>query len=118
MARPVNHNPARLWPLVSTTSCARSAQMNTPDTTYPFVYDDPSALPADQSTIERRLGARLAPSLNPSPLSARGRDFLVGIEWSEALADMTPPPRLAYPPATKLLRSRHAKSIDPGPPPF
>ena len=31
VARPVNHNPARLWPLVSTTSCARSAQMNTPD---------------------------------------------------------------------------------------
>jgi hypothetical protein len=32
VARPVNHNLSRLWPLVGTTSCARSAQMNTPDT--------------------------------------------------------------------------------------
>ena len=87
-------------------------------TTSPFVYDDPATLSADQSIVERRLGSWLAPSLNPSPLSARGRDFLVGIEWSEALADMTPPPRLAYPPATEHLRSRHAKPIDPGPPPF
>ena len=87
-------------------------------TTYPFVYDDPAALPADQSIVERRLGARLAPSLNPSPLSARGRDFLVGIEWSEALGDTTPPPRLAYRPATELLPARDAKPIDPGPPPF
>ena len=31
VARPVNHNLSRLWPLVGTTSCARSAQMNTPD---------------------------------------------------------------------------------------
>src|SRR5450759_661068 len=38
VARPVNHNPARLWPLVSTTSCARSAQMNTPDAPYEKIY--------------------------------------------------------------------------------
>jgi hypothetical protein len=31
VARPVNHNLSRIWPLVGTTSCARSAQMNTPD---------------------------------------------------------------------------------------
>jgi len=87
-------------------------------TTYPFVYDDPAALPVDQSVLESRLGARLAPSLNPSPLSARGRDFLVGIEWSGALADTTPPPRPAYCPATEPLPSRHARPVDPGPPPF
>lgn len=44
VARPVNHNPARLWPLVSTTSCARSAQMNTPEETYASDPDPDSAL--------------------------------------------------------------------------
>ena len=35
VARPVNHNLSRLWPLVGTTSCARSAQMNTPESDLP-----------------------------------------------------------------------------------
>jgi hypothetical protein len=35
VARPVNHNLSRLWPLVGTTSCARSAQMNTPEACNP-----------------------------------------------------------------------------------
>ena len=34
VARLVNHNLSRLWPLVGTTSCARSAQMNTPEVHY------------------------------------------------------------------------------------
>lgn len=87
-------------------------------TTYPYVYDDPRALPADQSALENRLGTRLAPSLNPAPLSARGRDFLVGIEWGEALADTTPPPRVVIEPPPLRRPVGAALQVDPGPPPF
>lgn len=87
-------------------------------TTHPFVYDDPADLPAHQSLMERRLGTRLAPTLNPAPLSARGRDFMVGFEWGEALADATPPPRAAIAPALPRWAGGAGTPVDPGPPPF
>ena len=87
-------------------------------TTYPYVYDDPADLPAHQSMMERRLGARLAPVLNPAPLSTRGRDFMVGFEWGEALADTTPPPGVAIEPPPPRHRVGAVERADPGPPPF
>jgi len=87
-------------------------------TTYPFAYDDPTALPAIESMMECRLGARLAPSLNPAPLSSHGRDLMLGFEWGHALADTTPAPRMRIEPAAEPSSVHHAISDDPGPPPF
>jgi len=92
-------------------------------TTHPYVYDDrvyddPSAQHADQSSLELRLGSRLAPALNPAPLTARGRDFLVGLAWAEALADTTPPTRVAAASVPEGSSAGSRKPLDPGPPPF
>ncbi len=87
-------------------------------TTYPYMYDDPSVQHADHSMLELRLGARLAPVLNPAPLTTRGRDFLVGLAWAEALADTTPPPRVAVQSVPEGSAAGNRRPLDPGPPPF
>ncbi len=68
--------------------------------------------------LELRLGARLAPALNPALLTAGGRDFLVGLAWVEALADTTPPPRVAVESVPEGSVASNRKPPGPGPPPF
>ena len=62
-------------------------------TTYPYVYDHPDNLPVKASTLEMRLGRRLAPEINPDiPIPGRINIF-DEIDWAEALKPATPKPR-------------------------
>ena len=61
--------------------------------TYPFVYDHPDNLPIKASSLEVRLGRRLAKVINPDiPLPGKFNIF-DEIGWAQALAPVTPTPR-------------------------
>lgn len=61
--------------------------------TYPYVYDHPDNLPFDTSTLEARLGRRLAKVLNPDIPLPGHLNILDQIDWTQTLAPATPQPR-------------------------
>ena len=94
-------------------------------TTYPYGYDHPDDQPLKTSTLESRLGRRLARVLNPDiPLPGHFNIF-DEIDWAQALAPATPQPRqhtwdTARANQKQLAAAATAAvaSRDPGPPPF
>jgi hypothetical protein len=61
-------------------------------TTYPYVYDHPDNLPVETSTLEARLGTRLAAVINPDIPLPGHFNLLDEIDWHQTLAPATPQP--------------------------
>ena len=60
--------------------------------TYPYIYHHPDDTPIKTSTLEARLGRRLAPATNPDiPLPGHFSIF-DELDWGQALAPATPSP--------------------------
>jgi hypothetical protein len=89
-------------------------------TTYPYIYDHPDHLPVDTSRLEARLGRRLAQVLNPDIPLPGHLSIFDEIDWSQALAPATSPPR-QHTFATARSRQNQpatAAALDDAPPPF
>jgi hypothetical protein len=88
-------------------------------TTYPYVYEHPDNLPIDVSTLEARLGRRLARVINPDiPLPGHFSVF-DEIDWAQTLApDNPPPPPHHWPTHHTNEQADSCVAIDEGPPPF
>jgi hypothetical protein len=98
-------------------------------TTYPYVYDHPDNLPVQTSSLERRLGNRLAFVLNPDIPTPGRLNILDEIDWAQTLAPAIPqPPQHTWAtalhnasltgPRNQLVAAAAVASVDPGPPPF
>ena len=87
--------------------------------TYPYIYDHPDNLPVKTSTLEARLGRRLAPAINPDiPLPGRFNIF-DEFDWTHALAPAIPPPaRYTYAGTHHETREPDWKAHLTGDPPF
>jgi len=91
-------------------------------TTYPYVYDHPDNIPVQASSLERRLGIRLAKVINPDiPIPGRFSMF-DEIGWAQALAPATPQPRqhiwTTARSSQDQLATAAALVFDDAPPPF
>jgi len=93
-------------------------------TTYPYIYEHPDNLPVKTSTLETRLGRRLAPAINPDIPMPGHFNVFDELDWTHALAPATPqPPPHEWRPQpateqrTKKLPIPWAARVS-GPPPF
>ena len=87
--------------------------------TYPHIYDHPDNLPVKTSTLEARLGRRLAPAINPDIPMPGHFSIFDEMDWAHALAPATPIRRQHEwkPAKTKRRPTAWADRVG-GPPPF
>jgi hypothetical protein len=88
-------------------------------TTYPYVYDHPDSQPVNTSSLEARLGRRVAHVINPAiPLPAHLSVF-DEISWAASLAPATPePPPHQWPARRQSEPPTGWAAALSGPPPF
>ena len=88
-------------------------------TTYPYVYDHPDNIPLKASSLEVRVGRRLARALNPDiPLPGHLSTF-EEIAWAQALTTATPtPPPHQWPTGRTSQQSAQPPASVDDPPPF
>ncbi len=88
--------------------------------TYPYAYDHPDNLPLKASSLEVRIGRRVARVINPDIPMPGTFNIFDEIDWARSLVPATPRPRepFAATPRPGQEGAADAPVDDPGPPPF